>query len=160
MSNSQGTLTVSPRPASLCLRNVLIAVGFSLLALAGCSSRRNGKLPPPTAEETAYLPNIQITGARVTAAENFLQHTVVTLHARITNKGNRTVRYLEVSVDFSNYSGQTDLHKQKEPINPNTPALKPGETQTVKLSFDQPPEDWNQAPPKITPVRVVLANSR
>ena len=61
---------------------------------------------------------------------------------------------------FSNYVGRTDLQKQREPINLNTPALKPGETQTLKLAFDQPPEDWNQAPPKITPVtRVVLAEN-
>jgi len=95
----------------------------------------------------------------MTAAQNFLQHTITTLHARITNKGNKTVRYLEMDLAFSNYMEQADLRQKAHPITTNTPPLKPGETRDFELSFDHVPEDWNQAPPQITPVRVVLAAS-
>jgi hypothetical protein len=141
-------------------QRTFIIIGFSLLSLAACSnSRRGAEISAPTAEEKAYLQNIQISNARMTAAQDFLQHTIVTLHARVTNKGNRTVRYLELDLAFSNYMEQVDLRQKAHPITSNTPPLNPGETRDFELSFDQVPEDWNQAPPQITPVRVVLGAS-
>ena len=135
-------------------------IGFSLLSLAACSSsRRASEISAPTAEEKAYLQNIQISNAQMTAAQNFLQHTIVTLHARVTNNGNQSVRYLEMDLAFLNYSGQVDLRQKANPISTSTPPLNPGETRDFQLSSDQMPEDWNHAPPQITPVRVVLAAS-
>ncbi len=132
-----------------------------MLSLAACnSSQRSPETTQPTAAENAYIQNIQITDARMTAATNFLQHTVTTLHANATNKGNQTVHYLELDMAFSNFMGQVDLRQKADPINTNTPPLKPGETRAFEVSFDHVPGDWNLAPPQITPVRVVLAQSQ
>lgn len=153
----------NPLPSNIgrCSPKAFIALGFALLSLAACSrSRRAEKLSAPTAEEAAYLSNIQISGARMTASENFLQHVVTTLHARVTNNGNKTVSYLEVDVAFLNYANQIDLRKKEQPIDRNKPALKPGETRDFEVSFDQLPEDWNQGPPQMTPLRVVLAENQ
>jgi hypothetical protein len=161
-ASPHGVLRVSLLPSRISHRprRTLITVGFAILSLAACgSSRRPAETSQPTAAEKAYLQNIQVIGAHMTAAQNFLQHTVVTLHANITNKGNQTVRHLELDLAFSNYMGQIDLREKAHPINANTPALKPGETRAFEVSFDHVPGDWNQAPPQITPVRVVLAGS-
>ena len=150
-----------PSNISRCSRKAFIALSFALLSLAACSrSRRAEKLSAPTAEEAAYLSNIQISGARMTASENFLQHVVTTLHARVTNNGNKTVSYLEVDVALLNYANQIYLRKKEQPIDRNKPALKPGETRDFEVSFDQLPEDWNQGPPQMTPLRVVLAENQ
>jgi len=93
----------------------------------------------------------------MTAAKNFLQHTVTTLHAQVTNKGGQTVGYVEMDLAFSNFMGQVDLREKAHPVNAETPPLKPGETRAFEVSFDHVPEDWNQAPPQITPIRVMLA---
>jgi hypothetical protein len=132
-----------------------------MLSLAACScSRRPPGSSAPTAEEKAYLQNIQITDARVTAAENFLQNTVVSLHAQAVNKGNKTVRYLELDLAFLNFMGQVDLLQKAYPITADTPPLKPGETRDFEVSFDHVPSDWNQAPPQIAVVRVGLTENR
>ncbi|MCL5006046.1 MAG: DUF2393 domain-containing protein [Acidobacteria bacterium] len=138
----------------------LIAVSLAMLSLAGCSnSQRSTETSKPTAAEAAYLQNIEITSARMTAATNFLQQTVVTLHARVTNKGNQMVRYLELDLAFSNFMGQVDLRQKADPINTSTPPLKPGETRAFEVSFDNIPADWNQTPPQITPTRVALGGN-
>ncbi|MCL5671277.1 MAG: hypothetical protein M1423_08290, partial [Acidobacteria bacterium] len=99
-------------------QRTLLAVGLAMLSLAACnSSQRSPETSQPTAAENAYLQNIQITGARMTAATNFLQHTVTTLHANATNKGNQTVHYLELDMAFSNFMGQVDLRQKADPIN-------------------------------------------
>jgi len=132
-----------------------------MMSLPACSSsRRAPETSQPTAAERAYFQNIQITGVRMTAAKNFLQHTVTTLHASVSNQGTQTVRYLELDLVFSNFMGQVDLREKAHPINSNTRPLKPGETRAFEVSFDHFPEDWNQAPPQITPTRIVLAGSQ
>jgi Protein of unknown function (DUF2393) len=138
-----------------------MAVGFALLSLAACGSfRHSQEASHPTSEEKAYLQNIQVTDTQMTAAKNFLQHTVTTVHARVTNGGKRTVRELDLDLSFSNFMDQVDLREQAHPVNAGTPPLKPGETRAFEVSFDHVPDDWNQVPPQITPVRVVLGENQ
>ena len=132
-----------------------------MLSLAACgNSRRPPEASPPTPAEKAYLQNIQVTAARMTAAKNFLQHTVTTLHAQVTNQGGQTVGYIELDLAFSNFMGQIDLREKAHPVNTGTPPLKPGGTRAFEVSFDHVPEDWNQAPPQITATRVMLAGNQ
>lgn len=139
-------------------RTTFAAFGLAVLVLAasGCSHRPPQDSPPSPAEK-AYLQNIQVTGAQMTAAKNFLQDTVITMHAQVSNKGTRTVRYIEMDLAFSNFMGQIDLREKANPVNANTPPLKPGETRGFEVSFDHMPGDWNQAPPQVSITRVVLA---
>ena len=71
----------------------VVAVIVAVLVLLA----RTGSRPSPTearlsAEQKAYLPQIVITDARMSAAENFLGHTVTYLDAQVTNKGGKEVR--------------------------------------------------------------------
>jgi len=134
-----------------------MAVAFAIANLSGCSSPRRPTKSAPTPEEKAYLQNIQITPGRVEAAQNFLQHTVTTLHATVTNNGKKTVLYLEVSLTFSDIEGKPVQQTKAFPISDGTLPLKPGETRPFHVSFDQVPAAWNQAPPRVAPVRVILA---
>jgi len=135
-----------------------MAVACAIVGLAGCgSSPKQAPKSAPTPEEIAYLQKIQIAPGSVEAAQNFLQHTVTTLHATVTNNGKKTVRSLEVNLTFSDIEGKPVQQTKAYAISENTPPLRPGETRPFHVSFDQVPTVWNQAPPQITPVRVVLA---
>ena len=136
----------------------VLAAGFSMVLLAGCSSgEKQASKPAPTPEETAYLQNIQITSGRAEAAKNFLQHTVTTIHGTVTNRGKKTVLYLEINLTFSDIEGKPIEEKKAYPISGNTLPLKPGESRSFQTAFDQVPPMWNQAPPQMTPARVILA---
>lgn len=138
-----------------------LAVAFAVAVLAGCSSGvRQAARSGPSPEETAYVKNIQFAPGHVTAAQNFLQHTVTTLHGTVTNKGKKTVIYLQVNLTFSDVEGKPIGQKQAWPVSGHTLPLKPGESRPFEVSFDQVPAGWNQVPPKITVSRLMLVGEQ
>jgi hypothetical protein len=102
------------------------------------------------ADEKAYLPQIVISDARMSAAENFLGHTVIYLDGQVTNRGNRTVRQIEIQMEFVDILNQVVLRDDAFPLKPQMAPLKPGETRAFQVSFDHMPAEWNQAAPTIT----------
>ena len=144
-----------PLPALAAAASIALAVAI----LAGCGGGppKQGATSAHTPEEAAYLQNIRVTPGRAEAAQNFLKHTVTTVHGTVTNNGGKAVRYLEISLTFSDIEGKPIQQKTAAPISGNTPPLKPGETRPFELSFDQVPAMWNQAVPRMVPVRVKLA---
>lgn len=140
---------------------LLVALGgvIVLLAVVLLFTRHRPAPTPSTAlvlsgEEKAYLQQMTVTDARMSAAENFLGHTVFFLDARVTNRGRRVVRRLELELKFVDTLNQVVLREKAWPITERTPPLQPGEIRAFQVSFDHLPADWNQAPPTITPVQV------
>ena len=120
---------------------------------------RRGTQPSPShaiesEEQKALLAQIVITDASMSAAENFLGHTVTYLDAKVTNKGTKTVRQLDLELTFVDTLGQVVLRETAHPVTPQMLPLKPGETRAFQVSFDHMPMDWNQAPPAIKPTSV------
>ncbi len=132
-------------------------VAFAVAGLASCGATKEAVKSAPTPEEASYLQNIQLTPGRAEAAQNFLQHTVTTVSGAVTNKGNKTIVYLEISLTFSDIEGKPIEQRKAYPISGTTLPLKPGETREFRFSFDQVPAMWNQAVPQMAPVLVTLA---
>ena len=153
--SSSSSLCGNPRLLSVVASALGLALVAAAFAACGGSPRQAAK-SAPQAEEKGYLQNIQVTPGRVEAAQNFLKHTVTTVRGTVTNNGSKTVRYLEISLTFSDIEGKPIEQKTAAPISGSTPLLKPGETRPFELSFDQVPAMWNQAVPRMAPVRVVL----
>jgi len=107
-----------------------------------------------TEEQKAYLPLLEFTDARMSAAENFLGDTVTYLDGRVTNKGTRVVRRLDVELRFVDMLDQVVLRETAHPVTQQTSPLKPGETRSFRVTFEHVPADWNQAPPAMTPTSV------
>lgn len=105
-------------------------------------------------EQKAYLEQLEFTDARMSAAENFLGGAVTYLDARVTNKGERVVRGLDVELNFVDTLNQVVLREVAHPISQRTAPLKAGESRSFRVTFEHMPVDWNQAPPAITPVFV------
>ena len=139
-----------------------ILIGVAVVALivaAVVVVRRTGMpssatAPVLTEEQKACLGLIEITDARMSAAENFLGDTVTYLDARLANKGTRVVRQLELELVFVDTLSQVVLREKARPVTARTLPLKPGETRAFRVSFEHMPVDWNQAPPTITPKSV------
>jgi len=105
-------------------------------------------------EQKAYLQQIAITDARMSAAENFLGHTVTYLDARVSNKGGKEIRQLELELVFVDTLDRVVLRETARPITLQTGPLEPGQTRSFQVSFEHMPLEWNLAPPAITPKSV------
>jgi len=136
---------------------VTLVLGGVAVVVAGLLLVTGGGSPPPapqpvlTADARAYLPEIEVTDAKMSAARNFLGDTVTYLDARVTNKGTKLVRRLDLELEFVDTLNQVVLRDAAHPITARMPPLQPGETRAFRVSFEHMPIDWNQAPPTITP---------
>jgi len=139
---------------------VLMAAGaLAIMVTALVLLVRIGSGPSPSEarlgeEQKAYLQQIAITDARMSAAENFLGHTVTYLDALVSNKGGKEIRQLELELVFVDTLNQVVLRETARPITLHTPPLEPGQSRPFQVSFEHMPLEWNQAPPTITPKSV------
>ncbi|MGH9451689.1 MAG: hypothetical protein ACRD11_14325 [Terriglobia bacterium] len=103
-----------------------------------------------TPAEKAYLAQIEVTGARMSAARNFLGDTVYYLDGTLVNNGSQTVREMDLKLTFMDPFGEVVLLQTEQPITRQTAPLKPGAKQTLHLIFEHLPAEWNQGPPVIS----------
>jgi len=137
---------------------VMATLVLACVVAAAVWLRRPGATPPPaqptlTEEQRVYLGQIVVSDARMSAAENFLGDMVVYLDAQVMNRGDKAVRHLELELEFVDLYRQVVLRERATPVTPRTSPLKPGETRAFRISFENVPGSWNQAPPSITPTR-------
>jgi len=107
-----------------------------------------------TPEQRNYLPNIAVSAAKMSAAENFLGQTVIYMDAQVSNQGTRAVKQVEIQMEFTDVFGQVILRDRGKVLPPNALPLKPGETRAFQLFFDRMPAEWNQAAPRIAVLSV------
>jgi hypothetical protein len=114
-------------------------------------------LPPLSAEETAYLAQIAISGLDLSLWQNFLGQAVVYLDGSITNRGNRRIVALELTVEFEDVLGQTVLRETRRALGrgrasalaPRPTPLAAGESRSFRVAFEQLPPDWNRGRPQV-----------
>ena len=145
------------RPTSVYIMSagvVLLVIVGSAVLLMRMRSAAPPQSEPLSEEEKSYAGQIVIADARMSAAENFLGHTVTVMDARISNRGLKPVKRVELQLEFVDMLGQVVLRERAFPLAPHVMALKPGESRTFQVSFDHMPAEWNQAPPRITLISV------
>ena len=153
----------NPRGVSSLIVILCVAVLLAALVAWFVVERRaplpgaaSGSVPPPAlnADQAARLPWLEFTGLQMSAAQNFLGNTVIYLDARVTNQGTKTIRRLDVQLEFVDTLHQVVLRETAHALSARSAPLAPGETRAFQVSFEHLPEDWNQAPPTITPTHV------
>lgn len=89
------------------------------------------------------------------AKESYMKHTLVEITGKLTNKGDRGLRLVEINCVFYDPYGQLVL-RERVPIVKRTGGapLKPGETRSFRLPFDSIPSSWNQALPQLVIARI------
>lgn len=155
MTANQNPESAAARSTGLLIAVVALVLGIILVIGVWVIHTRSARPQPRTAltaEERVYLRHIEITEANVSAATNFLGDMVTYLDAKVTNTGARSVRQLDLRLEFSDMLNQVVLREIAHPITARMPPLKPGETRAFRVTFEKMPAEWNQAPPTITPV--------
>jgi len=131
---------------------VLVVVG-ALYFLPGRQSPP-GSAPPGThftfgAPERAYAPRIRIENIALSRAENFLHQEITTLTGDLVNGGERTLRGVEVTIEFSDDMNQIALREARPILTAVAPALAAGDRRGFDISFEHIPASWNLQTPGV-----------
>ncbi len=129
----------------------------ALAILCGCSS------PPPqklelTPEGKAYVRNLQLSDVTMKATANYMRQTVVEIEGRITNAGDRPIEVVEIYCQFYDPYKQLVLRERLPIVSTKMGGLKPGQTKSFRLPFDDIPESWNQQVPQLVIAAVKFAS--
>lgn len=139
-------------------------VGFAVVLLVVVLLVLVGHRRPQTAPAAdAYSPNLVVTAAAVSQADNFVGSTVTYIDLTVKNNGTRTVVGGLVFAAFHNLQGevvQTEslplrvlaphaLGGAAEAVELSHAPLGPGQTRVVRLTLEHVSSDWNQAQPAV-----------
>jgi hypothetical protein len=131
-----------------------VAAVVVLLAAAGwgymrCLDRHGNGDIPLTAEARAYARNLQLSDVEMKASENYFQQAVVEIEGKIANTGDRPLDTVEIYCVFRDPYGQLVLRRRLAIVSGRMGGLKPGESKSFRLPFDDLPASWNQAMPQL-----------
>ena len=131
-----------------------VAAVVALLAAAGWGytrylDRHSSSDIPLTAEARTYTRNLQLSDVEMKASENYFQQAVVEIEGKIANTGNRPLDTVEIYCVFRDPYGQLVLRRRLAIVSPRMGGLRPGETKSFRLPFDDLPTSWNQAMPQL-----------
>ena len=167
MSDAPQPLRFETPPERGQWRIVLVALSFSLPLLVigllrlgnpfqpATAPSASQPLPPLNAETEAYAKTIGLDRLELSRWQNFLGQSVTYLDGRVNNGGARSVRALELTIEFLDPYGQVVLREKFRPIGSGRPspadprsAPRPaGENRDFRAACEHLPADWNNALP-------------
>ena len=113
-------------------------------------------LPILTEEAKQYLPSLDLSNVEMTAEESFLKQTIVTIVGEITNKGDKTLRAVDVNCVFRDPYLQELGRELVRIVGRDRRPLEPGDTALFRLAFDNAPAGWNQMMPNLFIAQIVF----
>lgn len=125
---------------------ILILLGAGVWGYTQYLDRHNTADLPLTPEAKLYTRNLQLSDVELKAKENYFQQAVVEIDGKIANTGPRPLETVEIYCVFRDPYGQLVLRRRLSIVNSG---LKPGETKSFRLPFDDLPQSWNQAMPQL-----------
>ena len=138
---------------------VIVLAGFYLWPGRQSPSRSGAQEvhPPFGPPERAYASKIQLENLALSRAANFLNQEVTILTGDIVNTGERTLREVEVTVEFYDDMNQIALRESRLALNSASPPLAPGEHRSFEVSFEHLPASWNMQLPVVHVTGLLLA---
>jgi hypothetical protein len=109
---------------------------------------------PLSADAKAYVRNLKLSEVTMKATESYVGQTVTEIEGKIGNGGDRTVQHADVYCVFYNSYGEVILRERAAIVVSN---LKPGETRSFRLPFDDIPAGWNNQMPQLVIARIEFA---
>lgn len=104
---------------------------------------------PFGAAEQEYARKLQIENLALSRAENFLHQQVTTLSGELINAGDRPLKNVELTVEFSDQLPQVVLRESRVVLASGRPPLASGERQAFEISFEHIPTSWNRQRPGV-----------
>lgn len=127
----------------------LVLAGAGVVAYLELAPHRPVVEAPLTPEARAYIGNLKLSDVGMKAAKNYFSQVVVEIAGNITNAGGRNLDTVEIYCVFYDYYNQVALRQRVAIVSPKMGGLKPGETKSFRLPFDNTPESWNQNMPQL-----------
>jgi hypothetical protein len=139
--------------------------GVVLLLLAGLifvtrSMRTHGSATearlPFGSEEQAYAERIHFLDIQMARATNFLNQEFTYVGGTVSNDGTRTIRALEITLEFHDFMDQVVLRETQQLIGAATRPLEGGQRREFQVTLDHVPATWNQQYPSIRVSGLIL----
>lgn len=127
----------------------MIMVGGALFYYVRYVSNRPVPDLPLTPEAKAYVRNLKLSDVTMKATESYFNQVVVEIEGKIENAGTQKLDVVEIYCTFFDSYGQMVLRKRMPIVSERMGSLKPGETKSFRLPFDELPESWNHAMPHL-----------
>lgn len=102
--------------------------------------------PPLTPDAKAYVRNLQLSDVTMKATESYVKQMVTEIEGKIANGGTRPVKQVDVYCIFYNVYGEVVLRRRVPIV---WSLVKPGESRSFRLPFDDIPESWNNQMPQL-----------
>ena len=90
------------------------------------------------------------------ANESYLKQEVVEINGKVTNKGDRVVKLVEVNCVFHDAYGQVVLRERVAIAGRKAGDLPPGDTKSFRLAFDSIPPSWNKQMPDLVIAQILF----
>jgi hypothetical protein len=104
---------------------------------------------PFGASEQAYAQHIHFLGLKLSQATNFLNQEFTYVTGTISNDGDRTLRQVEVTLEFRDPFNQVVLRETRRVIDSHAQPLSGGERRDFTIALERLPAQWNQQFPSI-----------
>lgn len=127
----------------------LVLAGAGVVAYMELAPPKPAADAPLTPEARAYVGNLKLADVGMKAAKNYFSQMVVEIEGNITNAGDRNLDTVEINCVFQDYNGKAALRQRVPIVSTTMGGLKPGETKSFRLPFDNLPDSWNQAMPQL-----------
>jgi hypothetical protein len=126
----------------------VVVLGGAMFAYLERSKPASADLPL-TPEAKVYVRSLRLSDVDMKASESYFKQVVVEISGKIENAGDRNLGVVEIYCVFYDTYGQLVLRKRLSIVSERMGGLKPGETKSFRLPFDEIPESWNHVMPQL-----------
>ena len=99
--------------------------------------------------EQAYATHVHFLALQMSRASNLLNQEVTYFAGQISNDGVRTIREVEVTLEFHDPFNQVVLRETRSLLGPHARPLDGGQRREFQVSLEFVPQTWNQQYPSI-----------
>lgn len=130
---------------------VLLLIGgiYLLSRMVRSSAPAVEQALPFGADEQTYAEHIHFQDIQMSRAANFLNQEFTYVSGDVSNDGARTIRALEVTVDFRDPFNQVILRDRQRIVSGRDQPLPGGLRRSFQFTFDHIPDEWNHQYPAI-----------
>jgi hypothetical protein len=127
----------------------LAVLGLAVFGYMQYAAKHQPTDAPLTPEAKEYVKNLRLADVDIKANKSYLNQMVVEIDGKIGNAGDRPLDTVEIYCVFYDTYDQMVLKARVPIVSPKMGGLKPGETKSFRLPFDEIPESWNQSMPQL-----------
>lgn len=150
---SQQAQEPSRFPAAFVAGVIVVLLIFGGIVLLSRWTRPHGSAAavafPFGAAEQAYAEHIHFSNIQMAKATNFLNQEFTYVAGIVSNDGARTLRGLEVQLEFHDPFKQVILREKQQLVGPATRPLEGGERRAFQITLEHVPAEWDQQYPSI-----------